>query len=55
MNNFDVMKAIWKCEDYSRDLHKFTANIVDNLMKEVFYSRSTDNISIIVITFENFL
>ena len=54
LNNKDIIKSIWNSEEYCKDYHKFTANCLDNLMKEVFMSRSTDNISAIIITYENF-
>lgn len=54
MTNKDVIRAIWNNNEYCKDYHKFTGNGVDNLMNEVFMSRSSDNISVIMITFENY-
>ena len=54
MKNKEIIQSIWTCEDNSRDFHKFTGNAVDSLMRDVFINRSSDNLSIILVTFENF-
>ncbi len=54
MKNKEIIQSIWTSEDSSRDFHKFTGNAVDTLMREVFINRSSDNLSIILVSFENF-
>lgn len=55
LQNKDIIRSVWNTEDFGKDFHKFSGNCLDNMMKEVFISRSTDNISGIIITFDNFL
>jgi len=55
LDNKSLVRSVWNSEEYSKDFNKFTANALDNLMKEVFMSRSTDNISAIIVTFDGFL
>ena len=53
MNNFETIKAIYNqplCENY----HEYTGNCVDNLMKTSFLSQTMDNITVVLITFNNF-
>lgn len=37
------------------DFHKYTANCVDDLIKEVLISKSMDNLTIVMLSFQNFL
>lgn len=55
LSNQEIIRAIWDTEEYNKDYHKFTGNALDNVMREVFMSKSTDNISAIIITFDGFL
>ncbi len=41
----------WKV---TKDFHRFTGNSVDKLFLELFERQSLDNLSVIVIAFENF-
>lgn len=55
MSNKDIIKAIWHSEEFCQDFHRFSAIALDNVMKEVFMSRSMDNISAILVSFDGFL
>lgn len=52
LTNQQVLSTLWQTQEFHKDYHKFTADALDNLMKEVFVSRSTDNISAIIITLD---
>ena len=54
MNNLEINQAIFENWELIRDYHRFSGNITDNLIKNLFLRKSTDNLSVILITFENF-
>ena len=49
------MRSLWLSESKDfHDYHSFTANSLDNGLYEAFMSQSRDNLSVIIITFDNF-
>ena len=54
LTNLEVVNAVFNVNELTDDFHKNTGMALDNLMSETFLNRSTDNISAVLITFENF-
>jgi hypothetical protein len=57
MDNEEILKMIWKLKKKGKiidDIHSFTGNIVDSVIKKSMAKISTDNLSVIFIGFKNF-
>ena len=57
MDNEEILKMIWKLKKKGKiidDIHSFTGNIVDSVIKKSMAKISTDNVSAIFIGFKNF-
>ena len=57
MDNEEILKMIWKLKKKRKiidDIHSFTGNIVDSVIKKSMAKISTDNLSVIFIGFKNF-
>ena len=57
MDNNEIMKMIWNFKKKGKiidNIHSFSGNIVDSVMKKSMAKLSTDNVSAIFIAFKNF-
>ena len=57
MENKEIMKMIWNSKIKGKiidNIHKYSGNIVDMVMKKSMAKLSTDNVSAIFIGFKNF-
>ena len=57
MDNNEIMKMIWNFKKKGKiidNIHSFTGNIVDSVIKKSMSKLSTDNVSAIFIAFKNF-
>ena len=57
MDNNEIMKMIWKFKNKGKiidNIHSFSGNIVDSVIKKSMAKLSTDNVSAIFIAFKNF-
>ena len=54
--NKDLHKSIWETKtQLADDFHHFTGLACDNALAEAFMSQTHDNLSIVLISFKNFL
>ena len=57
MDNNEIMKMIWNFKMKGKiidNIHSFSGNIVDSVIKKSMSKLSTDNVSSIFIAFKNF-
>ena len=57
MDNNEIMKMIWNFKKKGKiidNIHSFSGNIVDSVIKKSMSKLSTDNVSAIFIAFKNF-
>lgn len=57
MDNNEIMKMIWNFKKKGKiidNIHSFSGNIVDSVIKKSMAKLSTDNVSAIFIAFKNF-
>jgi hemerythrin superfamily protein len=57
MDNNEIMKMIWNFKKKGKiidNIHSFSGNIVDSVIKKSMSKLSTDNVSSIFIAFKNF-
>ena len=57
MDNNEIMKMIWNFKMKGKiidNIHSFSGNIVDSVIKKSMAKLSTDNVSAIFIAFKNF-
>ena len=57
MDNSEILKMIWNFKKQGKiidDIHSFSGNIVDSVIKKSMAKISTDNVSAIFIGFKNF-
>ena len=57
MDNTEILKMIWNFKKQGKiidDIHSFSGNIVDSVIKKSMAKISTDNVSAIFIGFKNF-
>lgn len=57
MDNNEIMKMIWNFKKKGKiidNIHSFSGNIVDSVIKKSMAKLSTDNVSSIFIAFKNF-
>ena len=57
MNNSEIMKMIWNFKRKGKiveNIHTYSGNIVDSVIKKSMSKLSTDNVSAIFIAFQNF-
>ena len=57
MDNNEIMKMIWNFKKKGKiidNIHSFSGNIVDSVIKKGMSKLSTDNVSAIFIAFKNF-
>ena len=57
MNNCEIMKMIWNFKRKGKiveNIHAYSGNIVDSVIKKSMAKLSTDNVSAIFIAFQNF-
>lgn len=57
MDNSEILKMIWNFKKKGKiidNIHSFSGNIVDSVIKKSMAKLSTDNVSSIFIAFKNF-
>ena len=57
MDNNEILKTIWSFKKKGKiidNIHSFSGNIVDSVIKKSMAKLSTDNVSAIFIAFKNF-
>ena len=57
MDNNEILKMIWSLKKKGKiidNIHSFSGNIVDSVIKKSMAKLSTDNVSAIFIAFKNF-
>ena len=57
MNNDEILKMIWNFKKKGKiveNIHSYSGNIVDSVIKKAMVKLSTDNVSAIFIVFKNF-
>lgn len=57
MDNSEILKMIWNFKKKGKiidNIHSFSGNIVDSVIKKSMSKLSTDNVSAIFIAFKNF-
>ena len=57
MDNNEILKLIWSFKKKGKifdNIHSFSGNIVDSVIKKSMAKLSTDNVSAIFIAFKNF-
>ena len=55
MSNKDIVKSVWDSIglSYYENIHEFCSKAVDNVIRECFFKRTLDNVTVIIISLKN--